>query len=483
MPVLKKIVSNKILIYLASRYGTYALQFVISLVIAEKLGPYYMGFYGIILLVLNYFAQFHFGIANSLNILLVHNKNDFESYKKYVDNSLVLVSFLGACILALFLYYWIFGINYISNLAIDQYLPYICVIAILEHFDGVFTNILRVKNYVTPITIIQSLNVLLNTCVVFFFDGKDLVLALVISLMISNAVKALIAISYKIIPRIENRYISRQIQREILSKGFCLFIYNSCLMFVLIGVRTLISGNYSLEEFGFFTFSFTIANAVMLLLDSLAFIVFPKLIDMLSSKDMQQIRKSLNLIKDLYISTAHLFIYIAILLFPVLLLIMPKYQDSLTSMNLIALTVLMSTNTFGYSTFLLAQNKEKIAAKLAFATMILSVVIGLLFVKMLHVEFHYVILSTLLTYIIYSIVCAIVGERLIGENNIGIIIKSVFPLRLFIPFFTALVLSIFELESFLFIPLVIYLLLNVPTIKNIYLSTKRLVYNPNISDI
>ncbi len=481
--MIKKLFTNKILLYLASRYGTYALQFFISLIIAAKLGPYYMGLYGVVLLIINYFAQFHFGIANSLNILLVHNKDNKDKFNDYVGNSLTLVSALGVCIVLLFLYYWIFGINYIKQLSVDEYLPYICAIAVLEHFDGVFTNILRVKNFVKQITIIQSLNVICNTAVVFFFEEKSLVLALVISLLVSNALKAVVAIGCNIIPKVGDIHVSKSTQKEILTKGFCLFIYNSCLMFVLIVARTLINSNYSLEQFGYFTFSFTIANAVMLLLDSLAFIIFPKLIDVLSSSDMIKVNSSMCMIKDLYISTAHLFIYIAMMLFPVLLWFMPQYKDALTSMNLIALTVLMSTNTFGYSTFLLAQNKERTSAILAFSTMVISVCMGLLFVKVLQVEFDQVILSTLITYLVYSVACMVVGERLIGVNGKLASLKSAFPVRLFLPFSVALVLAILKMEAMLFIPMLLYIVLNIRTIEKIIEYLKRLFNNPNITDI
>ena len=254
-------------------------------------------------------------------------------------------------------------------------------------------------------------------------------------------------------------------------------------MFVLIVVRTLISSNYSLEQFGVFTFSFTIANAVMLLLDSLAFIIFPKLIDMLSSIDMQQIKKSLGQINDIYISTAHLFIYIAMILFPVLLMFMPQYENSQTSMNLIALTVLVSTNTFGYTSFLLAQNKEMNAALLAFSTMVLSIVLGLVFVKLLKVEFHYVVISTMITYFVYSIACMFVGERIIGEFSLMKALKNTFPVRLFLPFSIALVFSILKLNELLFLSLVIYVILNISTLKSLLDFVKKLVTNPNISNI
>ncbi len=481
--MLKQLLKNKIMIYLASRYGTYALQFIISLVIAAKLGPYYMGVYGLILLILSYFSQVHFGIANSLNILLVYHKNEEEKYVTYVWNSLILVSALGACIVLLFIYYWIFGIDYIARLSIDKYLPYICIIAVLEHFDGIFVNILRVKNHIALLTIIQSLNVLCNTIAVIFFDGEPLVLILVLSLLLSNFLKAVVSISSKIIPSFNIQQCDWSIQHEILKKGFYLFIYNSCLIFVLIVVKTLVSNNYTLEQFGYFSFSFTIANAVMLLLNSLSFIIFPKLIDILSSPDKYKIRKYIDLIKDLYVSTAYFFIFIAMIFFPVLLYLMPQYKNSLISMNLIALTVLMSTNTFGYSSLLLAQNKEKTAAFLSLCTMLISLVVGMFFVKILRVEFDYVILSTMITYFIYYITSTIAGESLLGNHSIKAILVGAFPMRLFLPFAVALFVSIFSFEKYIFIPLLLYLLLNVSTIKTLYSYILKLINNPDLTNI
>ena len=45
---------NKIVVYLITRYLTYGLQFFISMVVAVRLGTYYLGLYGIIQLILNY---------------------------------------------------------------------------------------------------------------------------------------------------------------------------------------------------------------------------------------------------------------------------------------------------------------------------------------------------------------------------------------------------------------------------------------------
>lgn len=78
---------NKIVVYLLTRYCTYALQFIVSLIIAAKLGPYHLGVYGFFTLILNYFSQINLGIQHSLDVLLAHNKVDKEKSNNFIINS------------------------------------------------------------------------------------------------------------------------------------------------------------------------------------------------------------------------------------------------------------------------------------------------------------------------------------------------------------------------------------------------------------
>ena len=48
----KKIVTNKVVLYLVTRYMTYAVQFITSIWVAVKLGPFYLGIWGMLLFVL-----------------------------------------------------------------------------------------------------------------------------------------------------------------------------------------------------------------------------------------------------------------------------------------------------------------------------------------------------------------------------------------------------------------------------------------------
>ena len=60
---------------------------------------------------------------------------------------------------------------------------------------------------------------------------------------------------------------------------------------------------------------------------------------------------------------SHGLMYIAMIGFPILLYVLPKYAGALRTINLTALATILYANSFGYSSLLMAQNKEKLIAK------------------------------------------------------------------------------------------------------------------------
>lgn len=483
MSLVKKILTNKIFIYLASRYGTYALQFIVSIAIAVRLGPYYLGIFGFVNLIISYFGQINFGVPHSLNVLIVHNKQDDKKCGSYIANSLWLYTLLSCAVFLLYIVVKAFDIKLNEKYPIDNYLLFIALIAILTYMNAILATVLRVRNKVVRLSIVQSISVVLNIAVVFFFKGESLVMALVLCNLLSNILILIICIYSKILPDFRDINLSVTIQTEILYKGLYLFLYNSCFYFIIISIRTIISGNYVVEDFGSFTFSYTISNAVMLLLESLMAIIFPKIIDLLSTNNHEQIERTLENMRVGYISAAHLMIYLAMLCFPIIIYFMPKYENAITSMNLIALAVLMNTNACGYSSLLIAQNKERTSAFISFGALIINIALGLILVYVVHVSFSYVIVATLLTYLYFSFMCVWKGKSLLGKTSIRYALKSFFPIRLLTPYIIALVVCCFKFEYFIWVPLAIYAIFNMQDIKEIKVMISKFVNNPNIADI
>ena len=480
---IKLFLTNKILIYLASRYISYGVQFFVSLIIATKMGPYFFGIYGFITLILNYCAVISFGIPASLNVLLVHHKTQENTCGNYIGNALLFYTIQSLLLFVLYLVLVISDIEIDNNYPIKEYYLLIAIIASLNYFNSIFINVLRIKNKVNQLSVVQSLNVLLNVIVVCIVKGENLIIALLLCNLISGIASVIVTKLCDALPPLKKILIKITFLKEILGKGMYLFFCNSCFAFILISIRSLISANYKVEEFGAFTFSFSIANSVMLLLEALMTIIFPKLVDLLSFNDNKIVENTLEKLRGTYISSAHLLIYVAMLFFPILLNFMPKYSNALTSMNLIALAVLMNTNSSGYSTLLISKNKERTSAVLSMTALIINIILGYSLISFFHVGFSYVILAALFTYIYFSFMVVVEGRKCLCKSSMVSTFKSFFPIRLFIPYLVALIISCLQYENFIWLPLVLYMILNKRDIFMMFNTAKKLIINPDIINI
>lgn len=466
-----------------TRYGTYALQFVVSLGIASKLGPYYLGVYGFIQLILMYFQQINFGIPHSLNVFLVHEKKDKDRCERYISNSLWLYGVVSFIVLLLYLYAQLFSPDIFGSYKIDKFLPAISIIAILVYFNSIFSTILRARNKVNQLSFVLSVNVLINGIALLLFESYTLIWALLASQILSGVITSFVAIKSGVLPKLPNAIPALAIQKAILHKGLYLFLYNSCFYIINVSNRTIISIYYAVEEFGLFTFSFTIAHGVMMLLDSLMTLIFPKVIDLLSFKDVKVVEKNINTVRIAFVSSSHLLIYVGMLFFPLLVALMPTYSSALTSLNLIALTILMNTNGYGYTSLLIAQNKERTSAFISICALVVNVLCGMFLVTIVHVSFSYVILATVVAYLVFTFLCYMYGRRLLGVFTWRNAILHFFPIRLLVPYAAALAISIFQAEILVFIPIVLFVILNWKDIMAIKQLALKLYKNPNIADI
>jgi O-antigen/teichoic acid export membrane protein len=479
---IKAIASNKVMLYLTSRYATYFIQFLTSIFLAVKFGPYYFGIWGFILLLINYINCINFGISNSVNILLVQNKNNVDHEKNIVANSLILIGLLSLLIIILAIYYSIFGIKAFEKYEIGNYFYIICIIGIGFHFNSLFGTIYRVKNRLFELAFFQSIVPILLFLSLFFATGKALLQLLLSMYLIAEVAALIIFIINKKIPWGGKPSIKWSLQ--VLSKGFYLFIYNMCFFFIIISTRTIISIFYSVEDFGYFTFSYTLANSMLLFLQALSIIIFPKIIDKLYSHNKENIKNILNILNVNYITLSYGLMFLALIGFPIFIYFIPKYQETLKELNLIAITVLLYTNSFGYRAYLMAQNQEKRLSIISLFSLCLNIALGLIIVLLFKATYEYVIIATLVSYFIYSYLLVKFARRKLGEKTIPIyVIFDFFPLRLLIPYILAVVIIIMKLEYLIFIPFLTFLILNRIELKQIITTITTIISRPSIIDI
>lgn len=477
------IYKNKVILYLVSRYLTYFIQFVTSVLIAVKLGPYYMGIWGFVLLVLNYFQIINFGISNATNILLVQNKKRKHVEKEIVRNSVFLIAILGMLILFCGIINSFCNVFSNSSYDIGNYFWIVCLIALLVQFNQLFINIFRVKNCLAEVAVYQSLVPFLSFVVVFFFSQENLLYALIMVYLLGYVFSFLTFVRSRKV-KIEFGF-KKKISYVVLKKGLYLFVYNFLFYLILVTTRTIISVYYTVEEFGLFTFSYTMGHAMLLLLEAFVFVVFPKVVDKLNTEHAPVVIKEMILsIQRLYTTVSHLVVYFSIAIFPLLISLMPKYSSALVTLNLISLSLLIYTHAFSYNVYLMARNEEKKIAFISVASLVSNVVLSIVLVRICKVTYEYVIISTMISYFLFTILNAIYSfKRMKIDISIYRLLLEVFDLKLMIPFIIAIAVTLLNIKLLFMLPFVICILVNRESVKSIIVFAKNVIFKPSIVDL
>ncbi len=479
---IKAIGSNKVMLYLLSRYVTYFIQFLSSIFIAVNFGPYYFGIWGFILLLISYISYINFGISNSVNILVVQNKNNDNYIKNIVASSLNLIGILSLLIIIFAIYYSIFGIKAFDKYEIGNYFYIICIIGIGVHFNSLFGTIYRIKNRLFEIAFLQSVIPIFIFISLFLATGKALLLMLLGMYLLGELAAAIIFFVNKKIPWGGKATIRTCLL--VLNKGLYLFIYNMCFFFIILSTRTIISVFYEVKDFGYFTFSFTLANSILLFLEALSIIIFPKIIDKLHSNNQENIKNTIKVLNVNYVTLSYGLMFLALIVFPMFIYFIPKYQSTLIELNLIAMTVLLYINSFGYGSYLMAQNQEKQLSVISIISLFINIVLSLTLVLIFKLTYEYVIIATLVSYFVFSYLCTHFSRKLLREKTTFFsVILDFFPIRLLFPYIIGVILIIWNLEYLIFMPLLSFIMLNKAELKQIIITVKTVVFRPNIIDI
>jgi len=479
---IKLLLVNKVVLYLTTRYITYILLFVTTISIAVKLGPFYYGIWGFIMLLLNYFRNLNFGIPNSINILLVQSKNDKDLEARYVSSAMGLIGILSICIVLIAVYYYLCGGSIFEKYQMGNFFYIVCIIAIFQNVNNLFSMIYRVKNRLLELSIYQSATPVLTFVAVLVVKDNLLLKILLATYLLTNIFSFCFFLIRKQI--LFNVKLLWKETWKVLAKGFYLFIYNCCFYLMLISIATIVSIFYSVEEYGYYSFAYTLSNSVLLFLEAFNFIIFPKVIDKLYSKNEEEINRTITAIRVNYVSLSHGLMYMAYAVFPLFIYFIPKYQTALMGLNITSLSILLYTNAFGYNSFLMAQNREKLISKISGFALFLNVTVGLLLAWFFHVNYVYVIIGTMIGYFVFAYLCVYYGKRFMNQPTTFIdVMKDCFPISLCVPYFVAIIVSVMQISYLSFVPLLIFIVFNQSTMKEILKTGRRIIVNPNMIDV
>lgn len=483
--ILRQILSNKVILYMITRYMTYGLQFITTLLIAYKLGPYDYGLWSFILLLIGFFNIVDFGISNSLNVLLVQYKHDKIYCQRLLNASLTIVLVLSFFVILSFGVAYFYRVDLLNKYNSWGYVPLIVFVIILAYFNKLLVAVYRVANKLLEVAIYQSLiPVLLFICVLCF--NKDTLTYMVYSYVIGNVIILIYLLKNKQIIIIAHSHLE-EISR-VMRKGFWLFLYNSSFYLIMYFVQLMVSKQFLVDEYGKFSFSYTLSNSIFLLIDAFGYIVFPKMIDKLKSNDKLICSNNINAIRLNYTTLVYLLVFIALPIFAIFSTMVDKYSDTGRSLCLSAIAILPYSSAFGLNTFLIAQNKEKALSFVTICMLIITSIVLQVIPYMGELSYDAYYLVPMGIYTIYTLLCAIlVNKKLSQLKSVASIFCFAFPFRKFVPLLMSLVIVYITfskgLVCLLITPVLFFVLFNFKDIKEITGTFLIILKKPNIVDL
>ena len=473
---------NHVIGYASSRYFISALSFITSILIAAKLGAYLLGLWGFILLLRRYFQIVNFGIPDSTTVLCVLNKSDHEKVVLYQTNAIYVVFILSFIILLFGLFHFVFGFSFLLRYELTWEFYILCLVAVLTLFNDLFFKIYRLEGKILELTFYQSIIQILSFLSVLFFDGRILLVSLLLSYLLGNVFSIFVFLIKGSI--YFNGILNKTFIERIVRKGFFIFMYNSLFYLILVSTRTGVSLHYDISEFGYLTFAYTLSNAIILLVDAIAALIVPKLIDKYNTEDRSIIIRVINILRINYMYVSYALMCVLLILFVCLLCFLEEYNSAFDIVIYLSLTVVLQTHSFPYTTFLMAKNKEKKIAVISLVSLLFNLCLMYVLICVFDFKYQYIILGTWTSY--YLFLCLSIWqtnrelERFVSVLSV---LNESFPIGLLIPSLLLLLIAFFNLKAFVFLPLLLYLIINRKQILIIYNSIKILFKNPNIIDV
>ncbi|MDR6341820.1 O-antigen/teichoic acid export membrane protein [Filimonas zeae] len=470
------VLKNRYIQFIFSRYFIYVIQFANSILIAKYLGPYYLGIWGFLSLVIQYLTQFNFGIPHALNVKLATSAASDEALQdKVLSNSIFLILLHSVFILfILSLLSWI-DIPILKKYHFNQYGYMVLGVAILQNLNQLFICVYRVKNLLRPIIFYQALMPVLSLLVCFLGTTKMLLYALLISQLVSY-VLSLIVFMYKAPVNIKWT-VNLPLSWDILKKGMALLLYNGSFYFIMIVTRTAVSIYFGVKELGYFSFALNLAQATFLALDTISFLIFPKLINKFKDKEGNELIANVEFVRKHYSFVAYLLIFLSLLCFPVILVLTPEYANSYKSFVLLSISMALLSGSFGISTLFVAFGRELLLGKIALAALLLNTLI-VWGICSFSANFYMIALAPIATYFVYCILLSFYYSKLYLNTSGSRSILSALDWKLLFPV-AVLLAGVFS--EFLLIQLAAYILiilLNLSKFGSISRIMKNVMNNP-----
>lgn len=478
----RKLLLNPNILYISTRYGTYFVQLINSLLIAAYMGPLYLGIWGAINLVIQYATQLNMGIPHAAGTILSINKHHTKYIKKVIGGCIILLFGVNIVISIALLLSGLIRPDFFQKYTLDKYILYIIIIAVGLNFSALMSNVFRVQNKLLEIACSQSIFPFITLFLLLFFRGSELLDKLVYAYAITTIISLLLFVVR--FPIGISWSMSGKLLKSIQLKGWNLFIYNSSFYLIMITSRTFLSIFYTVEEFGLFTFSFSIANIFVLILEAFSFLIWPKILNRLSRQDNNEAYITIQNIRAIYITVNNLLIYVGIAIIPFVLNYFDQYSATANVFISICIAQLIYSASYGFQGLLIAKGKENVVARISFLVLVINVFACGLFVYF-KTPYSLFVLATAISYFFYVQMLSNKGLLLLGKPHSFLFsIRNSYPPSSYIPIAICLGGVILSVDFYWYIiPLFIFVLLNFKNFEKIFYYINEIITNKDVFKI
>ena len=370
---------KKDLVLIFGNYFQQVASFVFIIFVAKKISPDAYAIYGLAILTTTYLKFLNLGAQFTINKRLSIRSNSSLVHGYF---NLIIIYYPVLIAILLFLFY-LFNLVPLLN----DYYPYIWIFLSFENFNQLVQGVLRAKdvsNILGKSQILTGISIFILILLFFNYNNFSNPLPLFIKLIITPIVAVIFlsfyAYSRKII--FFPRFFKIKKIKFFLIDGIVLMTYVLSQDLLSSIDRLFAAAYYSKYEFGIYSFAFTIAGPILLLLRTIMFMDYSrymKVFKNISKKDFLNLRPTL-LRKFLFIYVA-LFALGGIASYFLLDYFLIQYKPAFNLILLMLLLFIPNILSYQYSIYFISNGANKVITSIIFIAIIISAILDLFVVS------------------------------------------------------------------------------------------------------
>lgn len=412
---LRRLLKKPTVLFTANRYLSYLLQLVRGIWLARILGPILFGVWGFLMLVSQYMSYTGLGLQYAINVeLAVAESDNKQNHARLIAVALTTTGLISVGLLLAGLIVQYFQIPLFNKYSFTQYALVMALLTGLTHLNQVYANIYRVYQKLGRIAAYELILAALPLAIIFFVSREQLIMASLVAMVLANVIGVLV---YTVRAPFPVRLMwDTPIARHLLKIGVPLLVYNLSFWLIILAGRTIIGISYSVEMMGYFSLAYALANATLLGLRAVAWIIFPVVLAKTRfGLPDEAVRQTVWRVNMVYGTAVFLVVFGMILAAPLLVIILPQYAASVGVLILLLLSQAVLSVTFGYNSVAIARKQQMKVAGIAMLAVVVVLIFGFA-AAWLNLSMLWVAMSILAGSAVFTFLQAWLGEGMLQQR-------------------------------------------------------------------